>query len=91
LSDVRSWSSSQVSGPVGRRSTFFHVYECDIAPTVEVLHVAAGDVEAGALIDFSRALVEVRNIEDHTSARKPFMSEFPAETNEGEAEAPTAT
>lgn len=48
-----------------------------------------GDAKARTLIDLSRALIEVGNIEDHTSARKSLMSEFQAETNEGEAEAAT--
>src|SRR4029077_15458078 len=68
---------------------FFHVYERDIAPTVEVLHVAASDAKTRTLVHLSRALVEVGNIEDHTSSRKAFMSELQAETDEGEAEAAT--
>ena len=70
-------------------SAFFHIYQCDIAPAVEVLGVVTSDMKARPLIHLPGSVIEVRHIEDDAPAGESLVREFQSEPDEVEAKSAT--
>src|SRR5215212_6718319 len=75
-------------GNLAAPAGLLHLDELDVAPAIEMAHVAAGLAEPGALVDLDRALVERGDVEGDRPAREAGPRELDAAPEELGAEPP---